>query len=179
MAIVFELVINFGSDRDAAAAAGHLVAAHPPLSAGHYHIPLHEPLLSTVRGYHGEAYLEMSIIPVGVGWKVGFDRDRERLRLTAAEFSELGHGLYRLLMGFTGYRAAQVGWDPEGRVDPAELREDRADELAAGQLPGLVLADDLCQHLHGQGFVPFVPGFVWIPYQGEHPSTLTADGRTT
>ncbi|RZU73562.1 hypothetical protein EV384_1971 [Micromonospora kangleipakensis] len=112
------------------------------------------------------------------GWKVGLDRHHERLRLTAAELSELGNGLYQLLMRFTGYRAAQVGWDPEGRVDPAELQQEWADELTAGELPGLVLAEDLHQDLHGQGFVPFAPAFVWIPYQGEHPSSLTADGRT-
>jgi len=177
MAIVFELVVNFGSDRAAADAAGHRTSSHPALAAGHHRVRLHEPLITTARGYHGEPYVEMSIIPVGVGWGVGFDRGHERLRLTARELSELGHGLYQLLARFTGYRAAQVGWDPEGRVDPVELREDWADELAAGQLPGLVLAEDLHWDLGGRAFLPFAPGFVWIPYQGERPSSLTNDDR--
>jgi hypothetical protein len=178
MGVAFELVINFGSDHAAVADARQLAVNHPPLPAGHHHIRLHEPLVTTVRDYDGAPYLEMSILPVGVGWGVGLDRNHERLRLTAGELSELGNGLYQLLGQFTGYRAGQVGWDPEWRVDPGELRHDWADEMEAGQLPGLVLAEDVLQDLRGQGFVPFAPGFVWIPYQGERPSSLTADGRT-
>jgi hypothetical protein len=178
MAIAFELVINFGSDQAAADAACDLTGKQPALTAGQHRVQLHKPLVRTARGYHGQPHLEMAIIPVGVGWGVGLDRHHERLRLTADEFSELGHGLYRLLAHFSRYRAAQVGWDPEGRVDPAELQQDRADELDAGQLPGLVLAEDLHWDLRGRGFVPFAPGFVWIPYQGEHPSSLTNDDRT-
>jgi hypothetical protein len=176
MAIAFELVINFGSNQTAAFAALRLTADYPSLAAGKHDVPLHEPLITTARGYYdGEPHLEMSILPVGVGWKVALDRDHERLPLKAAELSELGGGLYELLKRFTGYHAAQVGWDPEDRVDPAELRHDYADELAAGELPGLVLAEELHQDLQGQGFVPFARGFVWIPYQGERPSSLTAD----
>jgi len=175
MAIAFELVINFGSNQTAAFAARRLTADYPLLAAGQHGVPLHEPLITTARGYDGEPHLEMSVLPVGVGLKVGLDRDHEGLPLKAAELSELGGGLYQLLKRFTGYRAAQVGWDPEGRVDPAELRHDYADDLAAGELPGLVLAEDLHQDLQGQGFVPFAQGFVWIPYQGERPSSLTAD----
>src|SRR5262249_57878191 len=97
------------------------------------------------------------------------------LRVTATELSELGHGLYPLLRTFTGYLAAQVGWDPEERVSPDELREQWAEELAGGDMPGLVLAEDLHAETQCQGFVPFAPGFVWIPYLGEHPSSLTGD----
>lgn len=177
MAIAFELVINFGLNQAAAGVAQHFTVNHPPLMTGQHHVALHEPLVTKVRGYDGEPYLEMSIIPVGVGWGVGFDRHHERRQLTAAELTELGEGLYQLLAQLTGYRAAQVGWDPEERVDPAGLRQDWADELAIGDLPGLVLAEDLHRDLRGQGFQPFAPGFVWIPYQGERPSSLTADGH--
>ncbi|MET7808903.1 hypothetical protein [Micromonospora chersina] len=176
MAIAFELVINYGSNHNAAAAARHAALNHPPLTAGPHQVGLHKPLLGTVRGYDGKQYLEMAVLPVGVGWKVGLDRHAPHLGLTADELSELGKELYQLLTRFTGYRAAQVGWDPEGRVDPAELQQEWAEELAAGELPGLVLAEDLHQQLRGQGFVPFAPGFVWIPYEGEHPSSLTIDG---
>ena len=61
----------------------------------------------------------MSIVPARVGWKVGLDRGEVRLALTAAELTELGAGLYRLLRQLTDYRVAQVGWDPEGLVDLA------------------------------------------------------------
>jgi hypothetical protein len=78
-------------------------------------------------------------------------------------------------MATVGSRLGSCSSDAEGRVDPAELRHDYADDLAAGELPGLVLAEDLHEDLQGQGFVPFAQGFVWIPYQGERPSSLTAD----
>ncbi|MGS2619662.1 hypothetical protein ACVCAH_35040 [Micromonospora sp. LZ34] len=90
MAIAFELVINFGSDQAAAAAARHLTVKHPPLTAGQHHVRMHEPLLTTVRGYHGQPHLEMSILPIGVGWAVALDRQHERLRLTAAELATVG-----------------------------------------------------------------------------------------
>jgi hypothetical protein len=86
--------------------------------------------------------------------------------------------LYQLLAAFTGYQAAQVGWDVEGFVDPAELRQEWAEELERGELPGLVLADDFLLELRGPSFLPFVPGFVWVPYEGEAPSTLTPDRET-
>lgn len=179
MAIAFELVVNFGSSDGAARAAHDLVVSSAPLAVASRSVNLHEPLLNRVRGSDGVPYLEMSVLPIGVGWGVGLDRGHEPVRLTAAELTELGHGLYRLLAQFAGYRAAQVGWDPEPRVDPAELRQEWADELADGTLSGLVLADDVLLDLRGPGFVPFAPGFLWIPYPGERPSPLTSDERTT
>lgn len=65
MAIVFELVVNFGSDQASADAARHLTVSHPSLAAGEHLVQLHEPLVTTVRGYDGEPYLEMAIVPVG------------------------------------------------------------------------------------------------------------------
>ena len=179
MAIIFELVINYGNDRAAAESAAGLVESHPPLAAGRYEIPLHEPHVGTVRDADGQPYLEMSIVPAQVGLGVAFERRQPRLPLTAAEFSELGDGLYSVLATISGYRAAKVGWDPEEFVDPLELRRDWSEEIAAGALPGLVVAEGLHLGVPMDAFVPFTSGFVWLPYQGERPSSLTADAGDT
>lgn len=176
MAIVFELVINCGHDRGAAENASRRVAAHSPLTAGPHQVRLHKPLTSTVRDAAGEPYLEMSVVPAQVGFGVGLDGRQPRLPLTAKELSELGNGLYSLLATLTGYRAARVGWDPENFVDPVELQQEWAEELAAGALPGLVLAEDLQLSTSMRGFVPFADGFVWIPYEGERSSLTGRPG---
>ncbi len=175
MAIVFELVINYGHERAAAEDASLLVAAHPPLTAGSHTVRLHRSLVNTVRGAAGQPYLEMSVVPAQVGFNVARDGDQPRLPMTSADLSDLGRGLYALLATLKGYRAARVGWDPEPFVDPVELRQEWADELAIGALPGLVLAEGLHLDVMTHGFVPFVDGYVWIPYEGERRSTLTAD----
>lgn len=169
MAICFELVVNFGQNIEGAHAAALANPSPLTLQAGSHQIPLHRPLLNKA-GSH----IELSVVPVAVGWKVGLDGTLPRTRLSVAELTELGNGLYRLLTKFDGYIAAKVGWDPEGFIDPAELRSDWADELAAGNIDGLVL----CQALHrelglGTNYVEFQPGYLWIPYRGEKPSTLT------
>ncbi|SBT43587.1 hypothetical protein [Micromonospora auratinigra] len=173
MAIVFELVVNFGDDDIAARAAHRRVVGAPPLVAGGRDVRLHEPLLGRARGLDGSPYLLMSVIPVGVGWGVALDQEHEPVRLSAPQLTGLGHQLYRLLAGFTGYRAARVGWDPEAFTDPAELRQEWADELRSGALPGLVLAEDVLPGMRGAAFTPFTTGFVWLPYTGEQESALT------
>lgn len=173
MAIVFELVINYGNDRSAAENAARVVASHPPLPAGPHAIRLHRPLINAVRDAAGEPYLEMSIIPARVGFGCALDEQQPRIPLTTAELSELGTGLYSVLATLTGYRAARVGWDPEEQVDPVELQQEWAEELAAGELPGLVLAEGLRLDVPVAGLERFAPGFRWIPYQGEKPSSLT------
>ena len=175
MAIVFELVINFGLDRGAADDAVRLVRTHPPVTAGKHRVLLHDPLLNVVRGIGGEPHVEMSIVPARVGWNVGLDRGDARLALTAAELTELGAGLYQLLRQLTDYRVAQVGWDPEGLVDLAELEQEWADEIAAGQMNGLVLAEDMRHQLVTDAFEPFAVGFIWIPYRGDPRTSLAAD----
>ncbi|WP_433229064.1 hypothetical protein [Actinomadura formosensis] len=170
MAIVFELVVNYGQDHAAVENAGRIVAAHPPLTAGPHLIRLHEPLVTTVHDAAGLPYLEMSVIPAQVGCKVALDGNRPQLRLTSEELSELGAGLYTLLATLTGYRAARAGWDPEVFVDPVELRREWAEELAAGALPGLVVAEDVRLGVPMNAFVRFTDGFLWIPYESGRPS---------
>lgn len=173
MAICFELVVNFGVNEAGVRAAHELIVAAKPLVVGLREIRLHEPLLHRASDADGSPYIEMSVLPVGVGWAVALDRGHERVRLSTAELTDLGHQLYQLLTKLTGYRAAFVGWDPEPYADPAELRRGYSDDLAAGTLPGLVLAEDVLPELRGTAFRPFARGFVWLPYEGEGTSSLT------
>ena len=173
MAICFELVVNFGDNREAAQSTLLALASPNPatLQAGSHRIPLHRPILNR-SGSHSE----LSVIPVSVGWGVGFDGTLPRTKLSFTELTELGHGLYRLLATFSGYVAAKAGWDPEGLTYPSELRTDWADELAGGSIDGLVLCEALHAELGlGGNYVEFRPGYLWIPYRGEKPSSLTAD----
>ncbi|WP_067498677.1 hypothetical protein [Actinoplanes sp. TFC3] len=167
MAVIFELVVNFGSDVAAAEAAQHLVVAAPPLTVGHREIALHGPMINRVRDVDDTPLLLLSVLPVGVSWGFPGDSRYEPVRLSTAHLSALGHQLYELLKQFTKYRTAVVGWDPESFAGPAELRRDWSDELATGTLPGVVLAEDVLADVRGAAFVPFVPGFVWVPYAGE------------
>jgi hypothetical protein len=116
----------------------------------------------------------MGVIPVALGRRLPVDRGLERVLLTAAEFTALGNGLYQLLAGRSGYRAAIVGWNLHGWVDLENLHG-WTGGLPATQAPGLVLAEDLCRDVGGHGFIPFADGYVWSPYRGELPSGLTAD----
>ncbi|SNS77730.1 hypothetical protein SAMN05421812_101750 [Asanoa hainanensis] len=177
MAIVFGLVVNFGSDEAAAHAACDVVRGAAAIPVGHRQIRLHEPLLGQVTGAGGVPYLELSAVPVGVGWGVALDRGHERLVLTAAELTTVGRALYDLVAELSGYQAAKVGLEPEWQVDLAELRQDWTAELAEGHrvLAGLVLGETVLADLRGPSFVPFAAGFVWIPYDGERPTSLTSD----
>ncbi|MFE2165603.1 hypothetical protein ACFXB3_11110 [Streptomyces sp. NPDC059447] len=171
MALCFELVVNFGDNLRAAREATLTEPKSWVLHAGARRIPLHRPMLTTT-GPH----VELSILPVAVGWGVGLDGGLPRLPLSAAEFTELGHQLYELLAKFDGYLTARVGWDPESLLDPAELKAEWSEELADGSLHGLVLCDELHGALGlGDEYVPFQPGYRWMPYRGEEPSSLTAD----
>ena len=173
MAICFELVVNFGQNTEGARAAALALASPRPttLQVGDHRIPLHRALINQTG-----SYIELSVIPVAVGWGVGLDGTLPRTRLSAAELSELGQGLYRLLATLDGYLVAKVGWDPEGFVDPAELKSYWIHELADGTINGLVLGEVLHRELGlGGNYIEFQPGYLWIPYQGEKPSTLTAD----
>lgn len=83
---------------------------------------------------------------------------------------------YRLLEQFDGDVVAKVGWDPEGFLDPSDLKRDWADELAVGAIDGLVFSEAMHDELKlGENYVEFQPGYRWIPYRGEKPSQLTDD----
>lgn len=173
MAILFELVADFGGDVRSARAAATAAAAQGPIPAGSHRIPLHRPahLWTDPAGR-----VELSVIPVGVGHGVAMDAGRPRPEPTAAEFTELGRGLYDLLRGLDGYRAAAVGWDVESAVDVGELRAERAADPRGWAVDGLVLADPVLADLGGDDrFVPFAAGYSWLPWEGVRPSPLTGD----
>jgi hypothetical protein len=170
MAMCFELVVNFGQNTEAAHAAALVNPKAFTLQAGKHRIPLHRAALNRNRGY-----IEMTVLPVGVGFRVGADGTMPRNTLSAAEFTDLGMGLYRLLSEFSGYVAAAVGWDMESLVDPEDLRENWDVELANGDIHGLVLSDALYREVGlGDGWAEFQPGYQWRPWRGVKPSGLTA-----
>ncbi|MEU0875402.1 hypothetical protein [Nocardia brasiliensis] len=173
MAYCFELVVNFGDNMDAARSALLTCATGRTrtLTVGARRIPIHAPILRS-----DGPYLELSVLPVGVGCGVALDGSIPRFALTAAELTDLGNQMYELLTTFDGYVAARVGWDPEDMVDPAELENDWLDELRDGTISGLVLCDALhAEWGLGEDYTVFQPGYRWMPYRGEIPSTLTAD----
>lgn len=170
MAIVFELVVNFGRNGEAADRAVDIVRRHGPLHVGGRVIQLHEPMRTVVDGD-----IEVSVIPVGVGAGLPLDRGLPRVELTAEEMSELGRGLYRVLAAIDGYRAAAVDWDPESVVECADLEEEYGDQLVEGFPHGLVVAESVRRGLSdgaAQHFERFADGFDWIPYRGHEHGTF-------
>jgi hypothetical protein len=164
MAIVFELVVGFGHNREAGVRAVELVKAHPLLSVADRAIDLLEPWF-----YEVESGWLFSVAPAGVGFGLAQERGKPRHHLTAVELSELARGLYALLRRFDGYLRATVDWDPEDVVECADLDEAYGDELAGGNPHGLVLAEAVRRSLSVESarhFEPFAPGYDWIPYRG-------------
>jgi hypothetical protein len=89
-------------------------------------------------------------------------------RFEADELSEIGSRLYNLLTSLDGYSAAQAGWEADDRVEIDELRMGWCEDVVAGKMHGLVLSEaTLSQFPDASGFVPFSPGYRWIPYAGE------------
>lgn len=169
MAYIFGLDVNFGENTEAARSAALTNPSPKALRAGDHRIPLHRSLPSRTSSNTelSSSYIELSVVPVAVSWNLPGDGTLPRTRLSDAELTELGSGLYRLLAKFNGYLAAIVGWDSEGYVDPAELKQDWAEELAEGKIYGLVLCEALHSELGlGGNYVEFQPGYVWIPYRG-------------
>jgi hypothetical protein len=175
MAMIFELVINAGPDRATAEHLAEQLSGLPPLPAGRHRVPLGPPEIRSVRGGDGSEYQEVSLAAAGVGhWRMS-DGKAERFDLDVAELSELGRGLYEVLRGCRGYRAAFVGWNPEDLVDLAELDQEWAEELRDGSLHGLVLATEALASFRGPVLVePFAPGFSWMPYRGQRSADSTA-----
>lgn len=86
--------------------------------------------------------------------------------MTSEEITQVGYALYDLLGGFSGYRAAVVGWDPESLVDVEDLEADWRNGDPPGY-NGLVLAGDLCERWGlGREWVAFTDGYRWLPYSG-------------
>jgi hypothetical protein len=101
-------------------------------------------------------------------------RDVTDTRLVEDECAAGEATLYDLLRGFSGYRAAIVGWDPESLVDLQDLEADWRNGDPPGY-DGLVLADDLCGRWQlGPEWSTFEPGYRWLPYSGSRNPWTTA-----
>jgi hypothetical protein len=165
MAVIFELVVNFGTNTEAAGTASELVHRFGHIDVRDVPVPLGEPFVSGLPRRH--AYIEFSVHPRGIGYGGPGPRpDFDPRSLTSDEITRIGHALYDLLRGFSGYRAAVVGWDPEPLVDVQELEADWRNSDPPGY-NGLVLADDLCERWRlGPEWSAFEPGYRWLPYSG-------------
>jgi hypothetical protein len=172
MAVLFELVVNFGTGKEAAGAAAELVRRTARIVVRGVPVPLGEPFISELTS---PGYIEFTVHPRGIGYGGPAPKpDLDPRTLTSDEITRIGHALYGLLRGFSGYRAAIVGWDPESLVDLQDLDADWRN----GDPPdynGLVLARDLCDKWQlGPEWTAFQPGYRWLPYSGSENLRFTS-----
>ena len=164
MAVLFELVVNFGTDEQGVEAAVDAVQRVGRVEVRGLSVPLGDPYVTRLKS--DDPYIEFSVVARGLGTdRPASALDFDPRSLTNEEMTQVGHGLYDLLRNFSGYRAALVGCDSESLVDMTELES----EWRAGELDydGLVLAEDLCERWRlGPAWVAFNPGFRWLPYSG-------------
>ena len=174
MAIVFELVADFGKDAQSAhdflgsistraapiVIDGAIIELHPP----HIVAPsIEEALLA--KGYAMQRTFEVGLLPVLVSLGLAMDPKKGvRHRLNEAQISQLGSKLYERLRGSPGFDLAWVGWE---RLVPTldELTELSAQDLQhyAGlvvnrKYHSLVTAPELLED--------FDELHEWIPYRG-------------
>jgi len=159
MAVVFELVVNFGENETAVADAEAICGSVPPVCVRGIDVSLTGPHIA----HFAQSYIEFSVGLYGVsrGYKV--HPQFKVTDLTNDDMSEFRDHLYGLLRQFDGFVAAIVGWDPEEVVDLPLLR-DRVDEYGLDRLDGLVLASDIVVDwgLVAE-FSDFAPGYSWLP----------------
>jgi hypothetical protein len=167
MAIVFDLVVDFGDDRLSAEICSQWFASRiTPVVVDEFVIELHQPLIS---GYPHERpnRFQVSVVPANVGYNVALDDHRERLRLSDDQLSRLGASLYALLRGAPRYQLAMVGWDVDFLLDVNELNAEWASEIRDGTLSGLVVCKSLLPVTPSSPhFIDFDDDHVWIPYAG-------------
>jgi hypothetical protein len=165
MAVLFGLVVNFGTGKEAAGAAAEHVRRAGHIDVRGIPVPLGEPYVHELA--RPSAYIEFSVYPRGIGYGgPGPKPDLDPRSLTSDEITRIGYALYDLLKSFSGYRAAIVGWNPEALVDVEDLELDWRNGDPPGY-SGLVLADDLCQRWRlGPDWTAFRPGYRWLPYSG-------------
>lgn len=170
MAVVFELVVNFGRDESAVAAANDELERHSVVEVRGTQLRLTPPRVARFRDGEELTYIEFAVHPRGVGYPSSAPELPFAARdLSDAEISGIGEHLYELLTRFHDYEAAIVGWDPEEHVDVSQLESWLDPECPDGdinKLHGLVLADHLIERWQPQGFVAFDAGHSWLPYRG-------------
>lgn len=167
MAILFELVVNFGANEQGLEAATEGVRRVDHIDVRGVSLPLGAPVVTRLGSPGTRTYTEFSVYVRGMGYGAPGPRpDLDPRSLTSEEITRVGHALYDLLSGFSGYRAAVVGWDPESLVDVDDLEADWRNGDPPGY-DGLVLADDLCERWGlGREWVAFRDGYRWLPYSG-------------
>jgi len=165
--IIFELVVSFGRDEEAVAAATDELEQHPTVEVRGVQLPVTPPFVTPFRSNEQLVYIEFSVHPRGISHAgPGPYPPFEAHDLSNDEVAAVGEQLYDLLRRFHGYEAAIVGWDPEVLVDVGELESDWLPDGSISQLHGLVLSHALIARLRPEGFVPFAPGYSWVPYRG-------------
>jgi len=166
VAVIFGLVVNFGSDEQAAEVAREVVRDAGQVKVRDVPFPLGDPFVTRINTGSGH-YIEFSVYPYGLGFgRPGPKPSLDPRSLTREEISGVGDALYEILHGFSAYRAAIVGWNTESLVDVDDLESD----WQRGEPPdydGLVLSDDLYERWGlGSGWLPFDDGHHWFPYSG-------------
>lgn len=166
MAVIFELVVSFPWQADAAveAAKAHVAAVGGVRVQG-THVPFGEPFVSQLTRT-ATPYIEFSVHPGGIGYGSARPGPVEVTSLNNDDLNQIGNDLYDVLRGRHGYLAGVVGWDPESLVDIDDLHAD----WLAGDAPdydGLVLREDICARWGlDETWQKFANGYRWLPYQG-------------
>lgn len=172
MAIIFELVVNFGTNSEGAAAATEHVRRTGHIDVRGVPFPFDEPFVRQYLAAVSPSYIEFAVHPRGV--RYGARGPRSDLDPRSMREDEIGHALYDLLRSISGYRAAIVGWNPEFLVDLDDLEADWRNGDAI-DCNGLVLADDLCERWRlGPEWAAFEPGYRWLPYSGSRKPRIIA-----
>lgn len=167
MAVVFELVVNFGRNEAAVSEAAELVERHQAVVVRGASVPITSPSITRFRPPGGDIrYIEFSVWPRGINKGGPAHPSFSAYDLKREEIMAVGEQLYELLRRFRGYEVAIVGWDPEELVDVAILEEEWVLDGTISTLNGLVLAQSFADRWQPAGFVPFEPGFQWLPYSG-------------
>jgi hypothetical protein len=176
LAIIFELVVNFGLHDDAVAEATEELDRKPTVEVRGVQLPVTPPFVTTLET---SGYLEFSVHPrgIGTGGPGSYPPFNPR-DLGDDEIGAVGDQLYDCLRRFHGYEAAVVGWDPENLVNLGELELEWLPDGGISRLNGLVLADRLIESWRPSGFVPFEPGYLWVPYRGT-PNILSGRKPST
>ena len=109
MAIAFELVADFGSDKRFADACLQWLATRiSPIQLDQYCIAIHPPLANGYP-YANPSRFKVSLIPANVGSLVALDDTVERIPLNDSQLSRLGNRLYDILRGAPHFELAMVG----------------------------------------------------------------------
>jgi hypothetical protein len=171
VAVIFELVVNFGDNEEALSRAELLCDAVAPLHLGDIDIPLGGPYVTRFApgsGYSERGrrpgYIEFSVTARGIQYGGYTHPQISPSQLAGEEFGELARQLYNLLKRFEGYEVANVGMDPEETVDLDALAE-RLAESGLERLEGLVLRDSLVERFGlTRQLQPFSVGYQWLPF---------------